>query len=283
MTRLREVLDQAIARLTDAGVASPVFDAETLLSYVLDVPRVQVRLTVEISEDDARRFDELVVRRAKREPLQHLTGEAAFRHLVVRVGPGVFVPRPETEVVAGWVIENAEKSSGEGESPIVVDLCTGSGAVALAVATELPRARVYACEKDPDAYEWAERNLVDSTVRLELCDAAAAFPELSGQVDIAVSNPPYIPLQAYESVEPEVRDHDPGLALWSGEDGLDTIRVIERSAARLLRPGGYVVVEHADVQAESAPAVFGRTGAWTEVCDHLDLAGKARFVTARKI
>lgn len=284
MTKARALLERATERLAAAGVASPRFDAETLLAHVVGVPRLGARLLADLSDESQRTFDELVERRARREPLQHLTGEAPFRHLVLAVGPGVFVPRPETEVVVGWAIEVADAARPEPERPVVVDLCTGSGAIALAVATELPRAQVYACEKDPGAYEWAERNLVlaPGRVRLELRDAADAFPELAGKVDVVVSNPPYIPLQAWESVEPEVRDHDPELALWSGQDGLDAIRMIERTAARLLRPGGQVVVEHADLQGETVPAVFTHRGGWTEVSDHADLSGKPRFVTARR-
>jgi release factor glutamine methyltransferase len=162
----------------------------------------------------------------------------------------------------------------------VVDLCTGSGAIALAVATELPGARVHAVELDPGAVEWAERNLAGTGVDLRSGDRDGAFPELDGTVDVVVSNPPYIPLEAWESVTAEVRDHDPALALWSGQDGLEAMRVVEANAARLLRPGGVVVVEHADVQGESAPAVFSRTGRWREVADRPDLAGRPRFVTA---
>lgn len=280
MTGARDLIERASGRLAAAGVASPRFDAEELLSYVIGVPRLRLRFVEDVSADDERVFEEFVARRAKREPLQHLTGEAPFRHVLVKVGPGVFVPRPETEIVAGWVIDTARRS---GDHPVVVDLCTGSGAIALSIATELPAARVYACELDAGAYAWAERNLAGTSVRLALGDAATAFPELNGTVDVIVSNPPYIPMDAYESVEPEVRDHDPALALWSGPDGLDAVRMIERSAARLLKPGGWAAVEHADVQAESAPAVFSATGAWTNVRDNPDLSGKARFVTACRV
>ncbi|GAB3413583.1 N5-glutamine methyltransferase family protein [Flindersiella endophytica] len=280
MTSARHLVERASSTLADAGVASPAYDAEELLSHVIGVPRLRLRFLDSVPDGAARTFDELVLRRAKREPLQHLTGEAPFRHVMVKVGPGVFVPRPETEIVAGWVIETAQDVN---DHPVVVDLCTGSGAIALSIATELPAARVYACELDPAAHAWAERNLAGSSVTLALGDAAEAFGELSGTVDVIVSNPPYIPMAAYESVEPEVRDHDPALALWSGPDGLDAIRVIERSAARLLKPGGWAVVEHADVQRDTAPAVFAATGAWTNVRDNPDLSGKSRFVTARRL
>lgn len=271
----RTLLAEAVARLEAAGVASPRFDAESLLAHVLGVPRIQATLA-SVSSSSRAAFEELLARREKREPLQHLTGEAPFRHLVLKIGPGVFVPRPETEVVAGYAIDALSSMS----APVVVDLCAGSGAIALAVATEVPSAVVYAVELDRMAFEWASRNVAGHAVTLVRGDAAGALPELDGTVDLVVANPPYIPMAAYESVEQEARDHDPALALWSGEDGLDAIRVIERSAARLLRPGGIVVVEHADVQGESAPAVFASTGAWQSVRDRPDLAGRPRFVTA---
>jgi release factor glutamine methyltransferase len=163
----------------------------------------------------------------------------------------------------------------------VVDLCTGSGAIALAVATEVPGAEVHAVELDERAAAWAARNLAGSGVRLVEGDMADALPELDGTVDVVVCNPPYIPVEAWESVATEARDHDPALALWSGADGLAAMRVLESVAGRLLHPGGWVGAEHADVQGESAPAVFAGTGRWSDVRDHRDLAGRPRFVTAR--
>ncbi|MGW0227282.1 peptide chain release factor N(5)-glutamine methyltransferase [Actinopolymorpha singaporensis] len=281
MTTARTVLEPAARRLAEAGVASPRHDAEALLAHLLGVPRSRLAwASVDLSPDQERRYAELVARRADREPLQHLTGTAPFRHLELLVGPGVFVPRPETEVVVDWAIGAL---AGLADAPVVVDLCTGSGAIAGSIAGEVPRTRVYAVELDPDAHAWAERNLAGTDVTLVRGDAATAFPDLDGTVDLVVANPPYIPLDAYESVEREVRDHDPALALWSGPDGLDAIRMVERTAARLLRPGGVAVVEHADVQGESAPAVFAGTGRWDRVRDHLDLAGRHRFVTAWRV
>ena len=164
---------------------------------------------------------------------------------------------------------------------MVVDLCTGSGAIARAVADEVPHARVHAVELDEAAHRWAVRNLAGTGVDLRQGDMATAFDDLAGEVDVVVCNPPYIPLDAWESVATEARDHDPHLALFSGDDGLVAMRVLERRAALLLRPGGVVGAEHADVQGESAPAVFSGTGRWTEVRDHTDLAGRARYLTAR--
>jgi release factor glutamine methyltransferase len=273
----RALLADAVRRLTDAGVASPVADAETLLAHVLRTDRNRLVLVDEVSSQESEEYDALVARRAGREPLQHLTGTAYFRHVELAVGPGVFVPRPETEVLAGWAVDHAV----EIEHPVVVDLGTGSGAMAKSIAHEVPGAQVHAVELDESAHAYATRNLEGTGVDLRLGDLGAAFDDLAGTVDVIVSNPPYIPMDAWESVTAEVRDHDPALALWSGEDGLDAIRVVERRAALLLKVGGVVGVEHADIQGESAQAVFASTGHWTDVRDHPDLAGRPRFVTAR--
>jgi release factor glutamine methyltransferase len=272
----RALLSDAENRLAEAGVASPRVDAELLLAHVTGVPRSLLLVAVRPNELQRRSYDALVEARARRVPLQHLTGSAAFRFVDVEVGPGVFVPRPETEVLAGWAIEQAALA----DDPVVVDLCTGSGAIALSIVHEVPGARVHAVELDEPAFGWAQRNLAGTGVDLCLGDAADAFPDLDGLVDVVVSNPPYIPLDAWESVAPEVRDHDPALALWSGDDGLDAMRMIETTAWRLLKPGGMVGVEHADAQGESAPGVFGAR--WADVHDHADLSDRPRFVTARK-
>jgi release factor glutamine methyltransferase len=277
MADRRRLLADAAVRLRTAGVASPEHDAAELLAHLLGTTRARLVLVDEVDDSLVARYDELLGRRATREPLQHLTGSAAFRHVELRVGPGVFVPRPETELLAGWAVEQAAALP----EPVVVDLGTGSGAIAKAVADEVPAARVHAVELDEAAHAWAVRNLAGSGVDLRQGDLGAAFDDLAGRVDVVVSNPPYIPLEAWESVALEARDHDPHLALFSGDDGLDAIRAVERRAAVLLRPGGVVGVEHADVQGESAPAVFAATGRWTDVRDHPDLAGRARFLTAR--
>jgi release factor glutamine methyltransferase len=276
----RQLLDEAVAMLEAGGVESARNDAEVLLSHVTGVPRALVALTARPVPEQLAVFRRMVEARATRVPLQHLTGRAGFRYVDLEVGPGVFVPRPETELVAGWAIDSAQAVGG---SPVVVDLCTGSGAIALALVNEMPTATVHAVELDEAAYGWAQRNLAGTGVDLRLGDAAEAFPDLDGTVDVVVSNPPYIPLEAWESVAPEVRDHDPELALWSGADGLDAIRAIEQTAWRLLKPGGVVGLEHADAQGQSAPAVLSRSEhPWTDVRDHPDLAGRPRFVTARK-
>ena len=279
MSAVRDLLDDATARLADAGVESPEHDAAELLAHVLGTRRGQLALVEDIADSAVAEYDALVARRCDREPLQHLTGVAYFRHVELHVGPGVFVPRPETELLAGWAIEHLVSTGST--NAVVVDLCTGSGAVAKAIADEVPGAVVHAVELDEPAYRWAERNLAGTGVALRHGDMATAFDDLAGTVDVLTCNPPYIPLEAWESVAPEARDHDPHLALFSGADGLDAIRVLERRAALLLKPGGVVGFEHADVQGESAPAVFAATGRWTDIRDHADLAGRARFATAR--
>jgi release factor glutamine methyltransferase len=276
-TDRRSVLAAATRRLAEAGVPSPEYDAAELLAHVLGTSRAQLFAVETVPPDQLVELDALVDRRALREPLQHLTGIAHFRRVALAVGPGVFVPRPETELLAGWAIEEASTR----DHPVVLDLGTGSGAIAAAVADEVPAARVHALELDERAHQWAGRNLAGTGVDLRQGDLSTAFDDLAGRVDVIASNPPYIPLAAWESVAPEARDHDPELALWSGGDGLDAIRALEVRAAVLLRDGGVIGVEHADVQGESAPAVFAESGRWAEVKDHHDLADRPRFLTAR--
>ena len=271
------MLDEAIERLREAGVASPEYDAAALLAHALGIDRGRLPLTDVVGPAVIEVYDRLVGRRAAREPLQHLTGRTGFRHIELVVGPGVFIPRPETELLAGWAIEQALGLDGV---PVVVDLCTGSGAIAAAVKNEVPHAEVHAVELSPDAFGYAQANLAD--VDLRLGDAFEAFEELLGSVDVVVCNPPYVPLEAWESVTPEARDHDPHLALFSGQDGLDAIRLLDQRAAELLRPGGVLGVEHAEVQGEAVPEIFARSGRWVHVSDHVDLAGRPRFTTAQR-
>ncbi|MET7849739.1 peptide chain release factor N(5)-glutamine methyltransferase [Streptomyces avermitilis] len=269
---------QATQRLADAGVPSPRNDAEELAAFVHGVKRGQLHL-VKDADFDAR-YWEMIARREAREPLQHITGLAYFRYLELQVGPGVFVPRPETESVVGWAIDAVRAM--DVVEPLIVDLCTGSGAIALALAQEVPRSRVHAVELSEDALQWTRKNVEGSRVDLRQGDALEAFPDLDGQVDLVVSNPPYIPLTEWEYVAPEARDHDPELALFSGEDGLDLIRGIERTAHRLLRPGGVVVIEHADTQGGQVPWIFTEERGWADAADHPDLNNRPRFATARR-
>jgi len=278
-----ELLAAAERRLRRAGVPSPRVDAEELLAHVLGCPRLQARFAAPPSEVERAAFESMVERRAAREPLQHLLGSAAFRHVQLAVGPGVFIPRPETELLAGWAIDRLRDVVAAGRrEPVAVDLCTGSGAIARALADEVPAARVHAVELSPSAVAYASRNLAGTGVSLREGDIAHALPELDGTVDVVVANPPYIPVGEFESVDVEARTHDPAIALWSGDDGLEMVRVVETVAHRLLRVAGMVGCEHADVQGNAAPAVFTSAGRWRQVRDHRDLLGRPRFVTAVK-
>jgi release factor glutamine methyltransferase len=273
---LRPAVADAAARLAAAGVPSASVDAELLAAHVLGCRRGDLLRHDTVPSGP---YAALVARRAAREPLQHLTGEAHFRHLTLAVGPGVFVPRPETEEVVGWVVD-ALCAVGP-PAPLVVDLGTGSGAIALAVATEVPGARVHAVEGDEAAARWASRNLTGSGVVLHRGDLADALRTVDGTVDLVVSNPPYVPESSRGRLDPEVERHDPPAALWGGPDGLDVVRAVVVTAWRLLRPGGWVVVEHDDGHAAAAATLL-RTEGWAEVAGHVDLAARPRFVTARR-
>lgn len=273
----------AVARLAEAGVESPRADAELMAAHRHGVSRSELNLVPD-GDFDPRFWDD-IARREAREPLQHITGTAFFRYLELEVGPGVFVPRPETEVMTGWAIDRLTEM--DVADPVVADLGTGSGAIALAIAQEVPRAHVLAVEGDPLARPWTERNIArcaaaaphtSGRVTLHAGDFAGALPELNGSVDLVVSNPPYIPVGA--GVPLEVGEYEPTAALYSGSDGLDAIRVIERTARRLLRPGGRVAVEHGSPQGAAVYWVFAEENGWKETRNHADLAGLDRFVTA---
>lgn len=290
MTSLRSLVDAATATLDEGGVPTPRIDALLLAAHALGCDRGEVErrmlLGSEVEDGLATRLAALVAERADRVPLQHLTGRAPFRRLELHVGPGVFVPRPETERAVDHVLAALDGV----DAPVVVDLCTGSGALALGVADEAPHAEVAAVELSDLALAWAGRN-VEATglpVRLVAADATAdpaTVPDLAdlvGRVDVVVSNPPYVPT-GMVPVEPEVADHDPDIALYGGsEDGLVIPLAVAASAARLLRPGGLLVMEHAEGQGESLPRALAATGAWTEVADHKDLTGRPRTTTARR-
>jgi release factor glutamine methyltransferase len=276
---VRQALAEATARLAEAGVESPRWDAEQLVAHALGVSRTSLPVVPNLDPDQHAALERLVARRAAREPLQHIVGTVGFRYLDLHVGPGVFIPRPETEVVAGCAIEAARRVA----TPRVADLCAGSGAIALSVAHEVPDAEVHAVELDEGALEWLRRNASGvPNVTLHHSSVAGALPGEDGTFDVVVSNPPYVADHELPHTEPEVRDHDPHVALVAGADGLDVIREVERAAYRLLKPGGVVVVEHSDRQGQSAPAVFD-PARWTGVADHPDLAGRPRYVVATKM
>jgi release factor glutamine methyltransferase len=283
-TGLRAQIGHASMRLAEAGVPSPRHDAEALAAHALGVERSALFGLDDPGADFEAEYASLVDRRAAREPLQHITGTVYFRHVALQVGPGVFIPRPETELTAGAAIDEAARIVASGQVPVVVDLYAGSGAIAVSVATEVRPSVVHAVEAEDDAVAWLRRNAAGASVVVHRDDvgvvADRSLATLQGQVDVVVANPPYVPTRAVIR-DPEVAEHDPPPALWSGEDGLDAMRVLERVAARLLRAGGLLVAEHADVQGDSAPAVFRATGRWAAVEDHTDLNQRPRYVTTR--
>lgn len=277
MTPLRQAIEAAATRLAAAGVASPRIDAELLAAHVAGVDRSRLMFTDDPGEGFEQAFDELVAARSRRIPLQHLIGTAPFGPLTLAVGPGVFVPRPETESLLEWACAQSLPSN-----PLIVDLCTGSGALALALAAHRPDSRVVAFENSPAALQFARRNAAGTRVEIVDADVTSAglLPEFDGRVDLLVSNPPYIPEAAV--LEPEVAEHDPAAALFGGPDGMAVIRPIVTLAARWLRDGAPCAVEHDDTTSELAVEAFDRDGHFTDVTARRDLAGRPRFVTASR-
>jgi release factor glutamine methyltransferase len=276
-------LRAASAVLADAGVPSPDADAELLLAHVTGLARGVVRAravtAAPLTTDEQEALVAAITRRASREPLQHITGRASFRHLELHVGPGVFVPRPETEGVAQLAIDALRAVPDA--SPVAVDLGTGSGALALAMASEVPTATVVAVELSPEAAVWTRRNIAAvgvHNVRLVEGDLADALPELDGTVSVVVSNPPYVPVGMIPR-DPEVRLHDPALALYGGEDGLVLVRALSLTARRLLRPGGALVIEHGELQGGAIRDLLTADG-WRSPATHPDLTGRDRATTA---
>ncbi|QDG67547.1 peptide chain release factor N(5)-glutamine methyltransferase [Pseudarthrobacter sp. NIBRBAC000502772] len=273
---LAAAVSEATVILRDAGVPSPRVDAELLADHLLGVGLGRLRAMMLGDTPAPVGYAELVAERAQRIPLQHITGVAHFRYLELAVGPGVFIPRPETESVVQLVIDHVKGMA----HPRIVDLGTGSGAIAGSIAYEVPGAEVHAVEYSPFAHAWAARNLAPLGVKLVLGDFRDALPELNGTFDVVISNPPYIPAEAIPN-EPEVALHDPPEALYGGgADGMELPTAAAASAARLLVPGGYFVMEHAEVQAGWIAGMMQRTGAWREITTHLDLNGKERATSA---
>lgn len=281
--RTRELLARAASRLAAAGIDSPRVEAELLLAHVLGVPRSKLVTIDEVDESATHGFEGCLLRRAQREPLQHITGTAAFRHIELLVGPGVFVPRPETELLVDAVLPALQGI----DRPIVVDLCAGSGALGLAVAEEVPGSRVLVVENSPLAVQWLRKNVTTaltrpgmrSSVAIETEDVTnpALFPELRGLADAVISNPPYVPSGA--EVSPEVRA-DPAEALFSGADGLELMPSVIARAAELLKAGGTFAVEHDDTNQRGVLSQLAADGRWQDVSAHCDFTGRPRFVTA---
>ncbi|WP_369831298.1 peptide chain release factor N(5)-glutamine methyltransferase [Cryobacterium sp. N21] len=280
ITSLRK---RAISVLTAAGITDPEVDADLLIGHVLGQSRGEVQagsfLNRPVSQADAATIIALLARRSGREPLQHITGRAPFRSLSLYVGPGVFVPRPETEQVAQFAID-ALRSMPDPE-PIGIDLGTGSGAIALALATEVPHARIFAIENSPEAFPWTTRNFDEigaANATLAFGDLADAFVELDGTVAVVISNPPYIPADAIPR-DPEVRLFDPAQALFGGPDGLDVVRSVSATGLRLLRAGGVLVIEHGELQGAAIRQLLAADG-WRAPATHRDYTSRDRATTA---
>lgn len=269
MRGVSALIAQGTAQLGSAA------EARTLLAHAAGIELPRLAVADDLPEAAVENYRSLLQRRGTGIPVQYLTGRAAFRTVDVAVEPGVFIPRPETEVMTGWAIERLRSVT----APVVVELCAGSGAISLAIATETSGVRQYAVELSEIAAKVAAVNLSGTGVDLRVGDMADAFTDLDGQVDLVIANPPYIPLEAWEGVSAEVRAHEPELALFSGADGLDALRVVAAVAARLLRPGGIVCAEHAESQSEAVTALFASTGWYHSVADHQDLTDRPRFVS----
>lgn len=274
MTVLRQAIDAAAEALANAGVESPRADAELLAAHAAGVERGRLGF-VDAGPDFFERYGGLVAERVTRKPLQHIVGTAAFGPVTLEVGPGVFIPRPETEAMLEWSV--AQRLP---HNPVIVDLCTGTGALAFALSKNRPDARIIAVDDSDSALEYAARNLAGAGVELIRADVTerGLLPELDGRVDLLVANPPYIPDGAV--LEPEVAEHDPPHALFGGPDGMTVIGAIVDLAARWLRAGGFCAVEHDDTTSERTVEAFTRAGRFDDVTGRRDLAGRPRFVTA---
>jgi release factor glutamine methyltransferase len=281
---LRLAILEAERVLAGAGVASPRVDAELLAAHVVGVPRGKLMMHPLVDTDVLEALRKLVDRRAAREPLQHLLGTAVLGPVEVAVGPGVFTPRPETELLLEWGLREIADVS----APVVVDLCTGTGALALAVAASRPDAVVHAVEMDPAALTWAHRNVADhvaaggTAVTLHAADVRTPdlLVELETHVDLVLCNPPYVPDDT--PLPPEVTGWDPPTAVYGGPDGLEIIRAVISASAALLRYGGALAIEHDDTHGDAVPALMRRRRVLTDVEDHPDLAGRPRFAAARR-
>ena len=278
---ISDALELATDKFSAAGVLSPSVDAELLGCFILEIERSELTLLAidnqSFPENKLPEFFEAVQRRERREPLQHITGFAPFRHLELNVGPGVFTPRPETEQVVGFAMEKITNF----QSPLIVDLCSGSGAIAISLATEIPESKVFAVEKSEEAFGYLLQNAASyglSKVNLRNEDLQNSLSELDGKVDLVISNPPYIPNDAIP-IDLEVQLHEPSMSLYGGVDGLDVIRQISIRAKKLLKSGGLLVLEHADSQSNAIGKLL-LAGGWLEIEARADLAGKERMISA---
>jgi release factor glutamine methyltransferase len=281
MTRLRRVIDSAAAQLAEAGIDSARYDAEELAAHLAGAERGRLTLLEAPNDEFFGRYRDIVTARSQRVPLQHLTGMAAFGPVMLHVGPGVFIPRPETEAMLEWA--TAQPLAAR---PVIVDLCTGSGALAVALAQHRANlglaARVIGIDDSDAALDYARHNVEGSAVELVRADVITQglLPELDGRVDLLVANPPYVPDDVV--LEPEVAQHDPHHALFGGPDGMSVIAAVVSLAGRWLRRGGHFAVEHDETTSSKTVELIYGTGLFDDVVARQDLAGRPRFVTARR-
>lgn len=275
MITLRDAIDSAAAVFANAGIDSARYDAEELAAHVAGTERGRLALLDPPGDEFFTRYRDLVAARRARVPLQHLTGTAAFGPVTLSVGPGVFIPRPETEVMLEWAVN--QRLPGR---PVIVDACTGSGALAVALAGHWPAARVIGIDDSADALDYARRNCVGTAVELLDADVTVPglLPDLDGRVDLMVANPPYIP--GGVPLDPEVVQHDPHHALFGGGDGMSVITAVVALAGRWLRPGGRFAIEHDDTTSARTVELITETGLFEAVLARPDLTGRPRFVTA---
>ncbi len=275
----KEFLRSGKEQLSAAGF--PEVDAEHLLAHVLGISRMDLHnpVTVEnaiVAIGDTTIIEEtfwkLLDRRCAHEPLQYLSGVAYFRYLELQVGPGVLVPRPESELLVEAVLKNIESREG---AVSVVDLGAGSGALTLAIATEAPRTHLVAVEKDPAAAQWLRKNVsrIDETVRIIEADVEDALDGV--KCDVVIANPPYIPNG--QTLPKDVVDHEPAIALFGGSDGMEIPRRFINAAARLLKSGGFLAIEHHESQPVDIAAAMLKD--FDEIELHNDLVGRPRFTT----
>jgi release factor glutamine methyltransferase len=276
-TRLRSAIDSATTLLADAGIDSARYEAEELAAHLTGTERGRLPLIDSPDDTFFDRYHAAIAARSRRVPLQHITGTAAFGPLRLIVGPGVFIPRPETEAILEWA--TAQRLP---EAPIIVDLCTGSGALAIALAQHWPDGRVLGIDDSDAALEYARKNSAGTKVELLHADVTkpGLLSDLDGRVDLVVANPPYVPDGA--PVEPEVSHHDPSHAVFGGADGMTVINAIVRLASRWLRPGGFFAVEHDDTTSSVTCELISGTELFDDVVAQTDLTGRPRFVTARR-
>ncbi|MDA3659444.1 peptide chain release factor N(5)-glutamine methyltransferase [Mycobacterium xenopi] len=277
-TQLRQAIACAAAVLAEAGIGSARYDAEELAAHLAGVERGRLPLLDPPDEQFFDQYRDLVSARSRRVPLQHLTGTVAFGPVTLQVGPGVFIPRPETEAMLEWAC-----TQQLGAGPVIVDLCTGSGALAVALARHWPHARVIAVDDSETAVDYARRNAAGTAAEVVLADVTAPglFRDLDGKVDLLVANPPYIPDCA--SLETEVAQYDPPHAVFGGPDGMAVIAAVVGHAGRLLRPGGLLAVEHDDAASAQTVEIVCNTRCFDDIVARRDFAGRPRFVTARRM